>query len=69
MANDSVSVSGPINVQSDSKERVAFELMEKIDIFSEVRSESKDKAYWLTLYSQCLSTVRGGSVSRILGAD
>lgn len=69
MANDSVSVSGPVSIQSDSKERVALELMEKVDSYSSMISESKDKAYWLNLYSQCLSIVRGNSVSRILGGE
>lgn len=69
MVNDSVSISGPVNVQSDSKERVALELMEKVDSYSSMISERKDKAYWLNLYSQCLSIVRGNSVSRILGGE
>ena len=69
MASDSVSVSGPVNIQSDSQERVAFDLMQKIDYYSELDSNKKNKAYWLNLYSQCLKTVHGGVVSKILAEN
>lgn len=69
MADSSVTVSGPVHVQSDAKERVAFDLMMAINSYSTVKADGKDKAYWLNLYSLCLSTVRGGSVSRILGGE
>ena len=69
MSNESVSVSGPVSVQMDSKERVALELAEKIDHASQLKYDQKDRQYWLTLYSQCLSVVRGGSVACALGKE
>lgn len=68
MADQSVSVSGPVSVRSDSKERVALELAERID-FRADREVKRDREYWLTLYSQCLHTVKGGNVKRILGIE
>jgi hypothetical protein len=66
MADSSVRVQGPVSVQSESKYRVALELMQKITDYEEVKSESKDREYWLTLYSQCLSTVNGHAVQSTL---
>ena len=66
MADSSVSVSGPVSVRSDAKERVALDLARQIDMYSDAERSEKDRAYWLKLYSQCLSTVKGGSVSKIL---
>ena len=48
----------------DSKERVALDLMTKIAesgaVISDsiIQVENHDKAYWLGLYAECLSTVR-----------
>ena len=69
MANDSVSVSGPVKVVSDSPHRVALDLAQQIDYFSELDSRQKDRNYWLTLYSQCLHVVHGRSVSSALKDD
>jgi hypothetical protein len=61
MSNDTVSVTGPIQIHSDSKERVAFELAELIAKHSGLAFEKKDEAYWLTLYDKCLRATKGRS--------
>jgi hypothetical protein len=59
MADQSMSVSGPVTVKSDSKERVAFELMNAI---ARMESAPKDRTYYLTLFSQCLQVANGTGV-------
>jgi hypothetical protein len=61
MSNESVSVSGPISVRSDAKERVAFDLMEHIgnQCFDSDQAAQKTKDYWLKLYQQCLKATKG----------
>ena len=43
MANENVSVSGPVEIKTDSKARVALDLMKHIDYYSELKSEQKSK--------------------------
>jgi len=59
MASETVSVSGPVRVQSDSKERVAFELAQVIASHARLEFEQKNETYWLTLYSKCLRVTKG----------
>lgn len=66
MADSSVRVQGPLNVQSDSKYRVAFELMEKIAGYDDTHSDARNREYWLTLYAQSLACVKGDPVKSIL---
>jgi len=66
MADSSIRVQGPISVQSESKYRVALDLMQKISEYDEVKTDLKNREYWLTLYSQCLSTVNGHPVKSTL---
>ena len=61
MANDSVSVSGPVRVQSDSAERVAFDLAQLIASHTRIDFDQKNEAYWLDLYSKCLRAAKGRS--------
>lgn len=61
MSNDNVSVSGPVRVQSDSKERVALELAELIASHSDLEFKQKNETYWLTLYYKCWRAARGGT--------
>lgn len=68
MADQSISVQGPVKVMSDSVHRVAFDLAEKVN-HSASRETTRDRAYWLTLYSQCLAVVNGGDVSKILAGS
>lgn len=63
---EQTSIAGPVNVVSDSRERVAFELMCKIDDYSQLERKQKDNKYWLTLYSQCLKAMKGKSPEDIL---
>jgi hypothetical protein len=63
MSNDSVSVSGPIRVMSDSPERVAFELMHLISSNEDV---TKDRRYFLTLYTQCYKATHNHPLDSIL---
>lgn len=47
------------NIEMDSKERVAFDLMHKIAI-SDNETDSKDREYWFKLYSNCYHAVIHG---------
>lgn len=49
---ESFSVSGPVHVEGDSKYRAALELMRTIA--SVEKSKTKDRAYFLLLYYECL---------------
>ncbi len=53
---DSTSISGPI--KADSRERVAFELMDKIS-HSEDVDRGAPRQYWLGLYWHCWRAVHG----------
>ncbi len=65
MADSSISVSGPVAIQSDSKARVAYDLMTQISGWESVsESERGSREYWLELYSQCYKAVSGGSFPR-----
>ncbi|NMF90992.1 hypothetical protein [Aromatoleum petrolei] len=68
MANESVSVSGPVSVVSDAKQRVAFDLMKFIGekCYATDRGAQETKDYWLKLYRQCYKAANGGSVESIL---
>lgn len=65
MADDSVSLSGPIKVKSDSSEAIAFELMKYIAGYDE-EINARSRAYWLTLYRQCLKATKGEALESIL---
>lgn len=60
MANDSVSISGPVHVVSDSPQRVALELAQYIDACEPVET-LRDKIYWLSLFAQCYYVATGGT--------
>lgn len=66
---DKVNIESPVIVESDSKQRVAFELMDRIDTCGNVKPDQKDKKYWLTLYRQCYKAVSGSSLSEIIKED
>lgn len=67
MAED-VRVSGPVAVQSDSRERVALELMARI-ANTENSSETSKREYWLKLYTQCYKATHGYAMKHILKDD
>lgn len=50
---DNVSVSGPVRIQSDSKERVAFDLAKLIADSEYTQGQKRSREYWLTLYAHC----------------
>jgi hypothetical protein len=68
MANETVSVSGPISVKSDAKQRVAFDLMYHIgsQCYDSDKAAQKSKEYWLKLYRQCWKAANGNALESIL---
>lgn len=62
MSND-LKVSGPIEIQDNSAERVAFDLMSRIAYAEDgnQKQESSPRDYYLELYHQCLKTVKGNT--------
>jgi hypothetical protein len=62
---ESLSVSGPVSIQSDCKQRVAFDLMDRI-ARAEDSAERKSRAYWLKLYTQCHDATSGRNIESIL---
>ena len=53
----------PITI-TDSKERVAFELMNKIHNTTATTQDGKTKHYWLQLYHECFLAVHGSAPSQ-----
>ncbi|WP_106406899.1 hypothetical protein [Xanthomonas sp. SHU 166] len=67
MSND-MRITSPVEIQSDSKARVAYDLM----TFIGDKFESGDKSnrdYWLTLYSQCYKAACGQSLKYVLNKN
>ena len=70
MAKESLSISGPVDVSSESKQAVAFELMKHIASCEKADEvQTKTRAYWLTLYRQCYKATSGSPLERILQDD
>lgn len=63
--SEDVRIKGPVEITSDSPQRVALDLADRIHM-NEESSFKRDREYFLKLYSQCLSVVRGGSHERAL---
>jgi hypothetical protein len=59
--SDTTRVQGPVDVRSDSPERVAYELMTRIDGTNEIDPSKKNEAYWLSLYHRCYRVVVRGN--------
>lgn len=70
MTSESVSISGPVRIESDSKSRVAFDLMIMVDKMTRDNPSAKnlrnDKKYWFILYEQCLGCVHGQSLDKLM---
>lgn len=66
MADQNMKVTSPVKIESDSKQRVAFDLAMRISDHSGLKFEQKDKKYWFTLYRQCYKAVIGSSLESIL---
>jgi len=67
MSNETVSVSGPVKVVSDSSARVAYDLMHHVSAYE--KENDKDRHYWLTLYHQCRKAVDGRSLKTIFESE
>ncbi len=65
---DNVSINSPIDVKSNSKERVAYDLMVTIGS-NENSPEYKTRDYWLTLYRQCYKAANGANLEYVLKQD
>ena len=60
--SENTRVSGSVNVESGSKERVAFDLAVRIASDEKpgaVEREERTREYWLDLYSACLNRASG----------
>ncbi len=68
MPNGKVSITTPVKVVSDSKARVAFDLMQHIASkeINEKEKEHKTPLYWLSLYRKCYKAADGQLLSFIL---
>lgn len=64
--SENINITSPVKIESDSKARVAFELMEKIVRNTSDETQRKDKAYWLSLYRQCYKATNGDILKYIL---
>jgi len=62
---DKIDINNPVTIESDSKERVAFDLTKLIDSYSGLKADQKDKKYWLGLYRQCFKATKGYALTRI----
>ena len=60
-----------LNIQDHSKERVAFDLMDKIysEEYKKRRGDNYDRKYFLTLYRQCLKATSGFGLDSALKED
>lgn len=63
MADSSVSVSGPVSIESDSKARVAFDLMTRIS--QNEKEQPRTREYFLTLFSQCYQVANGTDIEYV----
>lgn len=66
MADETIKISGPIHIDSTTKEHVALKLAEKITGYESSDVFKKDRKYWLTLYRQCYKATNGAALSTIL---
>jgi len=59
-----------MEIRSDSKERVAYELMSRIAVLEEISDQQRaSKSYWFGLYRQCFKAVSGHTLESILKED
>jgi|SaaInl8_200m_RNA_FD_contig_81_410074_length_1634_multi_3_in_0_out_0_2 hypothetical protein len=66
MAEDT-KITNPVEIKSNSKERVAFDLMKHISLKEKRQGDNQqDRKHWLTLYSQCLKATYGFPLESIL---
>lgn len=66
MANN-MTIDQPIKIESSSKEQTALALLDRIIMKdSRFESESQDRKYWLTLYTQCLKATSNYALDTVL---
>jgi len=59
-----------MEILSDSKERVAYELMSRIAVLEDISDQQRaSKSYWFGLYRQCFKAVSGHTLESILKED
>ena len=59
-----------MEIRSDSKERVAYELMSRIAVLENTSDQQRaSKSYWFGLYRQCFKAVSGHTLDSILKED
>jgi hypothetical protein len=64
---ENVNITNPIEVQSDTKARVAYDLMLLISRKEDDTADGKKtRDYWLTLYSQCHKAASGTALKYVL---
>lgn len=68
--SDNVNINGPVKIQDNSNERVAFELMQLIANVESSTDTQKfrkpnSREYYLTLYKQCITVVNKPSTTSI----
>jgi len=64
---EKIEIARPVQIESDSKERVAFELMQHIAAWEDASEDRKrDKKYWLSLYLQCIKATNDYPLESIL---
>ena len=65
--SDDIRITSPVKIKDNSKERVAFNLMEHISNLDNASdSEKSNRNYWLTLYRQCYKASSGNNLKSIL---
>lgn len=67
MSTESVNIVKPVEIQSDAKTRVAYDLLlliARAENPTEANRQTRD--YWLTLYSQCLKAASGDAIEYVL---
>lgn len=65
--SDSISISGPVEVKSDSNARAAYDLMSYISNWEPPSdTDKRGRDYWLTLYWQCYQAASGPSLATVL---
>jgi hypothetical protein len=66
---DSMRITGPVDIKSDSQQRVAFELMTLISSWEPKEKHPKTREYFLKLYAQCYSVTIGRTSARALTGE
>lgn len=66
---DKIEVTSPVKIESDSKARIAYDLMNKIVTYTADDNQKKDPKYWFTLYVQCHKAASGSNLKYILQED